>query len=650
MKKHSAKSKPSRKPAPRQTPRSPVADPQTAARFSAALTAHQGGRLAEAEAGYREVLRRDPKHPHALNNMAVLMRSFRRLEDALVLYRQAQAASPEDPHVYSNCGCVLVDLGRLTDAEAVLRRSIALRPDVSDPVFNLANCRRDARDKDGAMTLYDRAIRIRPAMAEPHAARGDLLKERGELGRAVDGYVTALKLRPGMMEPYNNLGEALKEQGRLEEAIAIFQEGMKHHPNNALIHGNLLFALHYTNAVPPDTLFKAHQIWGERHARPLLPAAPHFANPRDPDRRLRVGYVSPDFCTHSCAYFSEPLLAAHDRSAIEIVCYPTSAREDGYTGRFRQLADRWRPLVNVDDAAAAEMVRADGIDILVDLAGHTGENRLMTFARKPAPIQVNWLGYPDTTGMAAMDYRLTDAVADPVGAADGWATERLIRLDDCFLAFKPVIVAAPGVAPPSAAAGHITFGSFNNISKVTPQVVGIWSEILKNVPGSRLILKSKALGDAPTKARYGAMLVQSGISPDRFDLLTRIEPVTNHLRAYDHVDIGLDPFPYNGTTTTCEALWMGVPVVGLAGSHHVARVGASLLTAVGLPDLIAGSPAEYVDIAVKLAGDRDRLGELRRTMRSRLESSPLTDYTGFTRKVEAAYRAMWRDWLGRTVA
>lgn len=645
MKKKQRKSAPA--PRPRAASGSAVPGGVAASRFGPALAAHQGGRLAQAEAGYREVLRLDPRHPHALNNLAVLMRAARRHDEALALYRQAQTTAPDNAHVYSNLGCLLNDLGRTAEAAGVLRCAVALRPEHADAYFNLGNCLHGARDTAGAETGYERAIRLRPDMAEPHAGKGGLHKERGELGAAVDSFVAALKARPDMLEPYNNLGEALKEQGRLAEAIGVFQEGLGKHPNSALMHGNLLFALHYTPEVLPDTIHRAHLVWDERHARPLLPAQPRFTNDRTPGRRLRVGYVSPDFCTHSCAYFSEPLLRGHDPSTVEVFCYPTSTREDATTTRFRQVAAHWRPLVKLSDEAAAALIRQDAIDILVDLAGHTGENRLLVFARKPAPIQVSWLGYPDTTGMKAMDYRLTDAIADPEGVTDRWATETLVRLPGGFLAFRPLIAADARETPPALAAGHVTFGSFNNVSKLSPAVIRVWSEILARVSGSRLVLKGKAFADPPTRARYVALLAANGITAERVDLLARIEPVGNHLRAYDGIDIGLDPFPYNGTTTTCEALWMGVPVITLGGQHHVARVGASLLTQCGLTEFIATDEAGYVAAAVALAGDLPRLAELRRTMRARLERSPLTDYAGFVRNVEAAYRRMWLDWLAR---
>lgn len=624
-------------------PAAVTADAQ--ARFVQALNDHKAGRLQDAEAGYSAVLARAPNHPHALNNLAVLMRATRRPNEALGLYSRALRQAPDDSSVRSNLGCVLVDLKREADAAATLRVALALRPDYPDAYFNLGNCLRSLGNRAEAMAAYRRSIHCNQGMAEAHTSLGDLLREKNEHGAAVDSYVAAIKARPNMLEAYNNLGEALKDQGRLAEAASIIQEGMRHHPDNALIHSNLLFLLHYSSDIPADVIHRTHVGWDERHARPLLPAAPRFANDRSPDRPLRVGYVSPDFSTHSCAYFSEPLLSGHDRDAVEIVCYPTSGRHDRMTDRFQSLASLWRPLYNASDDEAAAIIRQDQIDILVDMAGHTGGNRLLVFARKPAPIQVTWLGYPDTTGMAAMDYRLTDAVADPEGDADARASERLVRLDGGFLAFNPVVDVPEQPALPALAAGRVTFGSFNNLSKAPSSVIQTWAEILKRTPNARMIVKSRALGDPPTRARYVQMFAACGIEADRVDLLSRIEAVEGHLRAYDRIDIGLDPFPYNGTTTTCESLWMGVPVVTLLGTHHVARVGASLLTHCGLTDLIATDRAGYIDTAVALANDLPRLSRLRGDLRSRLKASPLTDSIGFARKVEAAYRRFWHEWI-----
>lgn len=631
--------------------RAPVAamfpDARTVSHFAAAIAAHQAGRTAEAEAGYRAALDRDPAHPHANNNLGILLRAAGRVEEAIQRYRCAAASMPEDPGVRSNLGVLLSDRGQGREAAALLRSALALRPDYAEGFFNLSNVLRGLGTAAEGRAACARALTIRPDFAEAHANMGDFLRGVGALSDAVASFQTALRLRPAMAEAFNNLGETLKEQGRVDEAITVFQTALTHHPDHALIHSNLLFALHYTPSWTPDAIHAAHVGWGERHARPFLPAERRFTNDRSPDRRLRIGYVSPDFCTHSCAFFSEPLLRAHDRGVVELVCYPTSRREDATTARFKTLADRWVPLVGRSDAEAATQIERDGIDILVDLAGHTGDSRLGVFARRPAPVQATWLGYPDTSGLPMMDFRITDGIADPMNATDRWHTERLARLPGGFLAFQPALPVEPNPVPPSVATGHVTFGSFNNLSKVTPDVIAVWAAILKRVPGSRLIVKSRPLGDDRTRESYARLFEAEGVERERVDLLARIDPASNHFRAYDRIDIALDPFPYNGTTTTCEALWMGVPVVTLLGGHHVARVGASLLVQCGLVELVAGDPADYIRRAVELAGDPTRLASLRAGMTARLRASSLTDYVGFARKMETAYRAMWRDWLAR---
>jgi protein O-GlcNAc transferase len=613
--------------------------------FQSAFAEHRTGKLAQAEKLYREALSINPRHPHALNNLAILLKRTRQAGEAEELYRRAIEGSPEDWGPRSNYACLLSETGRDEQAVAVLRTALAVQPDYPDALFNMGNCLRNLKRQSEALAAYERALRARPGMAEAIANKGEIHRENADLATATDCFLAAINARPDLAAPYNNLGETLKEQGRLDEAISIFHKGLEKHPDETPMHSNLLFALNYMPTVPQPLVARAHVHWAEKHADPLTPAAPRFTNDRTPGRRLRIGYVSPDFCTHSCAYFSEPLIEAHDRSQVELYLYPTSHRRDATTRRFQALAQRWTPLTDMTDDQAAAQILADKIDILIDMAGHTCDNRLLTFARKPAPILVSWLGYPNTTGMKAMDYRFTDAVVDPPGAHEAFYAERLVRLPTGFLTFRPVIDAAPRTEPPLLRNGAPTFGSFNNTSKVTGEVIRVWSEILRRTPGSRLIVKSKQMGDAQTRARYLATFAANGVERDRIDLLARIEPVTNHLRAYDMVDVGLDPFPYNGTTTTCEALWMGAPVVTLAGVGHVARVGAGILTHCGLGELVAADEAEYVEKAVALATDPLRLTELRSGMRQRLASSPLTDYVGFARGVEAAYRAMWLDWL-----
>ena len=369
-----------------------------------------------------------------------------------------------------------------------------------------------------------------------------------------------------------------------------------------------------------------------------------YANVREAARRLKIGYVSPDFRGHSVAYFVEPLLKGHDRQAVEVFCYAEVTRPDTVTAHLQGLVDHWLVTVGLSDEELAERIRADGIDILVDLAGHTANNRLRVFARKPAPVQVTWLGYPNTTGLEAIDYRLVDAVTDPVGEADAWASETLVRLEGGFLCYGGLKDAPEPTVPPCLKTGTVTFGSFNNPAKVSAATFDAWATLLSRLPQARLLLKGKPFADAATRALFLARLGERGVAAERVELVAWLPGTAAHLALYHRVDIALDPFPYNGTTTTCEALWMGVPVVTLRGDRHAGRVGASLLSQIGLTDLIANSVEEYVEIALALARNPGRLDDLRRALRPRMAASPLCDGRAFARKMEAAFRTMWQVW------
>ncbi|MDB5876203.1 MAG: repeat-containing protein, partial [Ramlibacter sp.] len=361
-----------------------------------------------------------------------------------------------------------------------------------------------------------------------------------------------------------------------------------------------------------------------------------------PDRRLRVGYVSPNFSRHSVGYFIEPVIASHDRTAYEIHCYYTNREADDTTARIEASAERWRHVHGMSDDALARLIAEDRIDVLVDLAGHTSLGRLPVFARKPAPVQLTWLGYPDTTGVSAIDYRVTDRTADPAGA-EARHTERLLRIPGVFLCYQPPFD-APAVTLRETAPEDVVFCSFNLLEKVNAPTIGMWARILRELPGSRLLMKAELLRHDPTAQRVRESFAAHGIDESRIELVTWVEDRAAHLDLYGRADIALDTFPYNGTTTTCEAMWMGVPVVTLAGEAHMSRVGATLLTAAGLGDLVAQSPEAYVDAAVRLSRDPERRRALRSSLRTRLRASPLLDHAGFTRKLEASVRGAWREW------
>ncbi|MEL6765172.1 MAG: tetratricopeptide repeat protein, partial [Cyanobacteria bacterium J06607_6] len=475
---------------------------------------------------------------------------------------------------------------------------------------------------------------------------GTALRLQGQFSEAIAAYQQALRLNPNFAEAQNNLGNALKEQGKFSEAIAAYRQALQLNPSYVVAHSNLVFALNYSTDYAPAAIYREHQHWAASQAAALTRAMqPHDCD-RDPDRRLRIGYVSGDFKSHSVAYFLEPLLAAHDHRQFEIIGYANNQKVDDTTRRLQQLADGWRHIAALNDEQAAALIRQDKVDVLVDLSGHTKGNRLRVFAQKPAPLQVTYLGYPNTTGLGTIDYRLTDAWADPEGA-DALHIEALVRLPHGFLCYQPWSE-SPDVSPsPALTAGHVTFGSFNNLAKVSPQVVAEWSAILAAVPDSRLIIKAKSLGDTGTQDYLYGLFQQHKIARDRIDLLGRIPSQAEHLALYSRVDIALDTFPYNGTTTTCESLWMGVPVITLAGPTHASRVGVSLLAAVGLSDLIATSVADYRQRAIALAGNLDQLQQLRVTMRDRMQAAPLTNASVITQSIEMAYRTMWHRFCDR---
>ena len=459
----------------------------------------------------------------------------------------------------------------------------------------------------------------------------------------------ALTIDPNYAVAHNNLGNLLKDDGKLDEAVACYRSALAINPDLASTHSNLLLSMHYGAAFTPEEIFAESRDWDAAHATPRAERIRPLQNTPDPERRLRIGYVSPDFRAHSVSFFVEPLLASHDRGTVEVFCYAEVPCPDEITERLQVLADGWRSTVGLTDADLAQRIREDRIDILIDLAGHTAGNRLLAFAERPAPVQVTWLGYGATTGMTEMDYRLTDAVVDPVEEAGKFYSETLARLPHAFLCYAPP-TEAPEVAPlPALSNGQITFGSFNNPSKTGPETVGVWAQVLHEVPGSRLLMKSNQLRDESLCEIFREQFAAHGIAGARIEFMPKIPALSDHLAAYGRVDIALDPFPYNGATTSLEAAWMGVPMIALRGDRFVSRMSASILTQLDLTDLLADTAEDYVERAAALARDTEHLADLRRQLRPRMRASPLCDAQTFVRDLEAAYRDMWRCWCGEEV-
>lgn len=603
--------------------------------------AHQrAGRPDLAAAACQQVLEREPANTKAMQLLGVSLHQLGRHDHAVELLRRSAEAAPGVAEFWSNLGGVLGSLGRHDEAVAVFRRAIDLNPGHAGSRNNLGVTLEALGRYEEAATAYRDAIRIRPDSAEAHHNLANALRRMGGYPEALATGMRAVELRPDYAEALNNIGATLELLGRIDEARAYYARAASASSAFLTAHNNLLISHRY-RAEEHDAarLFDAHVAWTRRYAEPLYAAARPHHNAPDPDRRLRLGYVTPDFREHPVTRFIERVLEAHDRRRVEVFCYWSGDRPDAATARVRAHADCWRDIARLDGQAAAELIRSDGIDVLVDLAGHTGRHQMVMFARRPAPVQVAYLGYSDTTGLATIPYRITDAYCDPPGMTEHLYTERLVRLPRCAWCYRPFDGSpAVGPLPADRNGGRVTFGAFNRFSKVTEKMARAWAEILARMPGSTLVVV------APEDEGFArGALTGWGVPPDRLRL-TRTEPVPTFLRLYNEVDVALDTYPHNGHTTTCDAAWMGVPTVSLAGRSFVSRMGVSVLSALGLPELIAASPADYVRISVELAGNLPRLREMRTGFRGRMLASALSDGRGLAAALEAAYRELWRAW------
>jgi predicted O-linked N-acetylglucosamine transferase (SPINDLY family) len=475
--------------------------------------------------------------------------------------------------------------------------------------------------------------------------RAEVLTQAGQLDAALDVYRACLREYPQSLDACLGAAGVAVDLWDIERAVAMYEHALQIAPASAAIFSAALFHRHYITPVDVPNVAGAHRQFGAMMREAMPPSGAKFPAEPHAERRLRIGYVSPNFSRHSVGYFIEPVIRCHDRRQFEVFCYYAHPLADDATARMRDLADGWRDIAGDDDREVERKIREDRIDILIDLAGHSKGNRLGVFARRPAPVQMTWLGYPDTTGLATVDLRITDAIADPGPQAQLLHTETLMRLEHCFLCYQP-----PSDAPPveaRAPGAAVVFSSFNNIAKLNDETIRVWGEILAAVPGSRLALKSSSLKFPDTVDRLLESFERSNIDPARVDLHSWIADRQQHLALYGEIDIALDTFPYNGTTTTCEALWMGVPVVTQAGEAHMSRVGASILGCTGLIELVACDAADYVRIAVALARDPARRSVLRASLRQTLLASPLLDHAGFTRRFEEQCRNAWREWCAR---
>jgi predicted O-linked N-acetylglucosamine transferase (SPINDLY family) len=577
--------------------------------MAGAVQQHQAGNLAEAERLYRLVLQARPQHVDALHLLGLTTSQLGRPAEAAALLEQALTLRPDVPHIHSNLGLVYQALGKF----------------------------------DQAVAQHREAIRLAPGFAGAHYNLGTVLREQGNLDEAQANYREALRLEPAWPMPLNNLAGVLMEMGLVDDALASYRRLVELEPDSPYSRSNLYYALHFACGDDQELLAHERRQWYERFARPLEPTLRPHANVPDPERRLRVGYLCTTFHNHPVARFLLPLVEHHDHRAFEIFCYNSGVARDAVTECLRGHPDHWREVAHLTDERLTEYLREECIDILVDLTHHVGVNRLLTFARKPAPVQITYLACCSSTGLPTIDYRFSDVYMDPPDKATPDCSEETVALPGTYWCYQPSTAVGPPAPLPALTAGHVTFGCLNNFCKITPICLQIWRDLMERVPDSRLLLHARP---GSHRDRVREFFAERGVAAERIEFSGYIPP-GEYLRVYDRIDIGLDAYPYTGGTTTCDSLWMGVPVLTLAGKAPQSRTGVSILSNIGLKELVAQTPEAFVGKAVHLANDLQALSILRADLRERLQNSSLTDAPRYSRDIEATYRKLWRRWCQR---
>jgi predicted O-linked N-acetylglucosamine transferase (SPINDLY family) len=648
------------------------------AHYNLGLAFKESGRLEPAAASFRRALELSPDFADAHNSLGVTLNALGRSAEAVDCYRRALRLRPDFAEVYYNLGSILKEAGKLDEATASYRRALEIRPDLAPAHNNLGLALARQRKFAEAAGCYRRAIQFQPQFAEAHNNLGAALASQGKFAEATVSYRQSLALKPDSAEAHFNLGTALLFLGRIEPAIAAFRQSLRLRPGHAETHNllgnawkaqgeidaaivcyrraaeldpafvnaasNLLLVSHYRPGVTLAELATLHAHWDQQYAAPLRGTWRPHENVPDPARRLRLGFLSADFGCHPVGYLLIRALENLDPRECQRVCYCDRDLVDPLTRRFQAAADSWREVISYSDQELAEQIRRDRIDILFELAGHTFANRLLVFARKPAPIQITWIGYEGTTGLRAIDYLLADRYLIPAELERHYP-ERILRLPEGYVCYDPPAEAPPVGPLPAEARGDVTFASFNNPAKITPPVVAAWAAILRDVPGARMILKYQGLDDEATRRRFEGLFAAQGVPPERIEL-QGWSPYADLLAEYQQVDLALDPFPFAGGVTTCNALWMGVPVITCPGETFASRHGLSFLSQVGLTETIATDTAGYVRLAVELAGDRARLAALRAGLRPRMAGSPLCDGRRLAEGLQPILREVWRRWCG----
>ncbi len=612
--------------------------------YSLGIALHTKGKLDEAKKAYQKAIELNPRLMNVYYNLGLIHKKLKEFKEAAHCFKCAIQGNLESSEAYSNLGIVLAEDGQNDEAIVFFQKAILINQKDLDALLGLATVFQRKKIFNDSIKYYNKALLVDPQNSDIYFNLGLMYREKWELDKATECFQKAANLDPNNPEIYYRMGGVQFLQGRLNLAAQNLKKAIDLKDDFIDAYQTLIMLMNYTDTFEPREIFTSHVHFAEKFEARFKSNPFNNSKNRLRKHRLRIGYFSPDFRNHSVAYFIEPVLMSHSRKNFEVFCYSNVDKPDYVTKRIQLLVKHWRDIKDLSDDEAMELIQKDKIDILVDLAGHTYGNRVLLFARKPAPIQISWIGYPSTTGLSSMDYKIVDYYTDPPSLTEGFYTEKLIRLPQCFLCYKPEAESPDVALPPFIKKAYITFGSFNNFAKVSQSVVKAWANILGHVPCSRLVLKSHCFSDIGTRQYAKELFKQYGIMEEKIEILPYQSSVASHLSLYGEIDIALDTFPYNGTTTTCEALWMGVPVITLAGKCHAGRVGVSLLTNVGLREFIAESEEEYVKIAVRLAEDIQRLKDLRLSLRDMMKQSPLMDAKGFTLSLERCFEEIWQAW------
>ena len=613
----------------------------TETHFNLGAVLNSLGRFEDALTCYRRALKLRPDAAKVHFGLGNTLKSLGQLDDAVTSYQQALQFKPDYAEAHNNLGLVLKELGQLDDAIVSIRRALEIKPGYAEAHYNLGNALQELRQFENAVDSYHRALEIKPDFFDAHNNLGNALQELQQFEYAVDSYHQALEIKPDFVDAYNNIGCTLNLVGQLNDAVVSFRKALEFDPDFSKAQSNLLSNLNYLSHSPEYCLEEARN-YGRMVAKKVTSRFSSWQCESSPER-LRVGMVSGKLCNAATGYFLESLLPHLDPARIELIAYPTTRKADTLTARIKPYFSAWKPLAGKNDETAAQLIHADGVHILMDLAGHSGHNRLPMFAWKPAPVQANWLDYFATTGVEEIDFLLADPVSVPETLRK-YFTEAIWYLPDTRLCFSVPDVDLSVATLPALQNGHITFGCFQTLPKIGDNVLAAWGEIFTKMPNAKLRMQCMQFADQAQVELMTIRLQRYGIDPARVVLHGSV-PRADYLAAHAEVDMILDTFPYPGGTTTCEALWMGVPTLTLAGDTLLSRQGASLLTAAGLGDWVATSVADYVDRAIRLSGNLPELAALRASLRQQATASPLFDAPRFAHNLE---EALWGMWQART--